>query len=48
MSSSKTQMDGNLLKFTNLIKGYQSRYFIIDSKTSTLNYFIVIMLLYVF
>lgn len=32
-------LEGDLSKYTNVIKGYQKRYFAIDSEKGVLNYF---------
>lgn len=44
MSLSKINLEGKLSKFTNVIKGYQFRHFVIDPYTATLNYYIVSIL----
>ena len=34
-------MQGIILKYTNVMKGFQARYFIIDKQTAQLNYYVV-------
>lgn len=36
---SHTRLEGDLLKYTNLVKGYQKRFFIIDPNTAQLHYY---------
>ena len=44
--SCRKSMEGQLSKFTNLVKGWQNRWFVLDAESGNLAYFLVMSLYY--